>query len=337
MQSIEAIELDRLVIHGIHNMAEEPELADKEEILSEGLRHFFEEHIRNCIKSTSSKTGKLNSGDTTIATCVDRIVATPEDFVEHCKVMGLWFSHQMDKSAEMQTFLVIGLFTDLDTEERYVAFLKMDPNKAFVKRGASGSAFEQIQTLPDPSRQLLRFAIARPFNDEERYDIIYRNQPASKDEDPDTSKMWLEGFLEAYEVATPRQMTQLVVKETEKWIQQNEEHLEDQEADHLRNAVMTLSQSDEMDIEAIAAAAIQDERQREEYVGRLLDKGLTETTFQPDREWAERNASKITYLCDDGVKLSGPSDVIDDVIQILPKTPDRKTRVCIETRKFERK
>lgn len=337
MQSIEAIELTRLVIHGISNMADEPEIAQKEEVLTEGLRHFFEEHIRNCLKSTSAKTGKFNDSSTTVSTCAAKIIERPEDFVEQCRVMGLWFSHQMEKSSQVQTFLAIGLFTDLDTEDRYIAALKMDPIKAYVKRPSGAESFEQISILPDASRQLLRFAIVRPFNDEARYDVLFRNQPASKDEDPDTSAMWLEAFLEAVEVATPRQMTQLVVKETEKWIAQNEEAIEDQAAVQLRNAVRTMAQTEEIDVEAIAAQVLKDENQREEYVGRLLDKGLTETTFTPDRDWAERAARKTTYLCDAGVQLSGPSDAIDEVVQILPKTADRKTRAVIETRKFQQK
>ncbi|MHB9036340.1 MAG: nucleoid-associated protein [Armatimonadota bacterium] len=335
MQSIEAIELNRLVIHGINNMSDEPDIAEKEEALSEGLRHFFEEHIRNCVKSSSAKTAKFNGSETTISTCAAHIIEAPETFVEQCKVIGLWFGHQMERSSQVQTFLAIGLFTNPDTEDRYLALLKMDAVKAFVKRG--GGDFEQLQILPDPTRQLLRYAIVRPYGDENRYDVIMRNQPASKDEDPETLKMWLEAFLEASEVATPREMTQLVVKETEKWIQQNEEVLEEEEATQLRNAVRTLAQSEELDVEAIAAEVIKDDRQREEYVGRLLDKGLTETSFTPDRQWAERTARKTTYLCDDGVQISGPSDAIDDVVQVLPKTPDRKTRVVVETRKFQQK
>jgi hypothetical protein len=335
MQSIQAVELNRLVIHGFHNMAEEPDIADREETLSDGLRHFFEEHIRNCVKSPSSRTAKFNSSDTTVSACAANIVAQAESFVEQCRVIGLWFANQMEKTAQLQTFLAIGLFTDLDTDEQYLALLKIDPIKAFVKRGRN--AFEQVQILPDPSRQLSRFAIVRPYADDARFDLIYRNQPASRDEDPATSTMWLEGFLEAEDVATPREMTQLVVRETEKWIQANEEFIEDDDAAQLRNVVRTMAQSEELDVEAIAAAAIKDERQREEYIGRLLDKGLTETVFQPDREWAERKSRKTTYLCDDGVQISGPSDVIDDVVQILPKTPDRKTRLVVETRKFVQK
>ncbi len=105
----------------------------------------------------------------------------------------------------------------------------------------------------------------------------------------------------------------------------------------LRSAVRTMAQGDEMDVEAIAAMTLKDEDICEEYIGRLLDKGLTETTFKPDREWAERSARKTTYICDDGVQISGPSDVIDDVVQILPKSADRKTRIVIETKKFQRK
>ncbi len=337
MQSIEAIELNRLVIHGISNMADEPEIANAEETLSEGLRHFFEEHIRNCLKSTSAKTAKFSSADATVSACARKVIAEPESFVEQCKVMGLWFSHQMEKSSQVQTFLAIGLFTDLDTEDRYLAILKMDPIKAYVKRPSGKQSFEQISILPDASKQLLRYAVARPYDDESRYDVLFRNQPASKDEDPETMAMWLEAFLESEEVATPRQMTQLVVKETEKWIAQNEEMIEDEAAAQLRNAVRTMAQTEEIDVEAIAERVLKDENQREEYIGRLLDKGLTETTFTPDRDWAERQSRKTTYICDDGVQISGPSDAIDDVVQVLPKTPDRKTRVVIETRRFQQK
>jgi len=337
MQSIEAIELNRLIIHGISNLAPEPEIADKEEVLTEGLRHFFEEHIRNCIKSSSSKTAKFHNSGATLSTCAAQIVSEPESFAEQCKAIGLWFAHQMEISSQAQTFLAIGLFTDLDTENRYLAALKMDPIKAYVRRSAGPESFEQISILPDPARQLLRFALVRPYSDEHRYDIIFRNQPASRDEDPDTSAMWLEAFLEAYEVATPKKMTQLVVKETENWIAQNEELIDEEAAAKLRNAVRTMVQSEEIDIEAIAENVLPNEVQREDYIGRLLDKGLTETTFTPDRDWAERASRKTTYMCDDGVQVCGPSDVIDDVVQILPKTPDRKTRLVIETRKFAQK
>lgn len=336
MQSIDAVELNRLVIHGVNNMADEPEIAEKEELLTEGLRHFFEEHIRNCVKSSSAKTGKFTSGETTVSTCAAHIIERSDDFIEQAKVIGLWFAHNMENSSQVQTFLAVGLFTNPDNEERYIALLKMDPIRAFVRRGDDKN-FEQIQTLPDPSRQLLRYAIVRPYSDENRYDLIFRNQKAYKDEDPETSTMWQEAFLEAVEVATPREMTQLVVKETEKWIQQNEETVEEDSATELRNAVRTMAQSDEMDVEAIASAALKDEQLCEQYVGRLLDKGLTETNFTPDREWAERSARKTTYICDSGVQISGPSDAIDDVVQVLPKTPDRKTRVVVETKRFQQK
>ena len=336
MQSIGEIELNRLVIHGINNIAEEPDIADREEVLSDGLRHFFEEHIRNCAKSPGAQAAKFNGSDRTVSSCAERIIAAPEQFVERCAVIGQWFAHQMASSSEVQTYLAIALFTDPDTEDRYLALLKLDPVKAYVRR-SEGPDFEQVQILPDPTRHLGRFAIARPFDDDARYDLIYRNQPFWKDEDPESATVWLDGFLEAVEVATPRQMTQLVVKETEKWLQANSDEIDGEAANQLRTAVRTLAQTEELDVEQIASSVLPDEEKREDYIRRLLDKGLTETTFRPDREWAERASRKTTYLCDDGVQVSGPSDAIDDVVQVLPKTADRKTRIVIETRKFTQK
>ncbi len=336
MQLIEAIEIDRIVIHGVNNMADEPEIADREEILSEGLKFFFEEHIRTCIKSSSTLTAKFKHSDSTVASCTAALIERPEDFVEQSKVIGLWFAHNMGKSGQLQTFLAVVAFSDPDTDERYLALLKLDPVRAFVRSG-EGKSFEAIQIMPEPGKALGRFAIVRAFDDENRYDALYRNYSSSKDEDPELAGMWLEGFLEADDVPTPRHMTQLVVKETERWISQNEDMVQEEAAGALRGAVRTMAQSEEMDVEAIATATIPEPEQRENYIKRLLDKGLPDTTFEPDRVWAERSARKITYMCDDGVQISGPSDVIDEVVQILPRTTDHKTRVVVETRKFLQK
>lgn len=336
MTQIEAIELDRLIIHGINQLTNEPEIADKEEIVSEGLRLFFQEHIRTCVKSISAQMAKFNNAETTSATCAANIINKQEEFVEHSKVLGLWFAHQMAKTSQVQTFLAICLFTDLDTSQKYVALLKMDPVKAFV-RSSDGKSIEQIQILPDPGRALSRYAIIRPYSDEERYDIIYRNQTTSRDEDPETGKFWLESFLEAVDVPTPRSMTQLVVKETDKWLNRNEASFEDKEAQNLRNTVLTMAQSEELDLEAVAEQAIAQERMREEYISNMLDRGLTETTFQPDRNWAERTARKTTYVLDYNVQISGPSDSIDEVVQVMPKGGDRKVRLVVESSKFQQK
>lgn len=335
MLNIEAIELNRLTIHGINQLADKPEIAEKEEVLSEGMRFFFEEHILNCVKSTSVKAAKFTSAETTLSQCAATLLERPDDFIEQSKVIGLWFAHNMQQTGEVRTFLAVASFTDTDTRERYLACLKLDPVRAIFKN-ADGT-FDEITILPDPGRQLNRYAIISPYDEDSRNDIWFRNQAASRDEDRDVAGMWLEGFLEAYEVATPRQMTQLVVKETEKWIAANDEQMQPDEINNLRGGVRAMSQSDEMDVEEIAKNALAEERMREEYISRLVDSGLAETQFTPDRGWAMRQAKKTTYVCDDNVTVSGPSDAIDQVVQILPKTTDRKTRVVIETKKFAQK
>lgn len=328
------IELDRLSIHAYLGAGTEPEVADKEEAITDGLRRFFEQHIKGCIGTPSRRAAKFNDADTTVATCVAAIIEKPETFAEQAKVLGLWFAHQMEAASAPPTFLAVALFSDVDTDDRYVALMRMDPTTAFVRHGAR---FETINILPDPSRTIAKYAIARPHNEESRYDILFRNTHEAADTQRGEHDVWLDGFMEAYEVSTPKQMTQLVVKETEKWIAANESSLEEGTAADLRAAVRTMAQGEEIDIEEIAASAIKDAVQREEYVARLLDRGLTETTFQPDKEWAEKYSRTTTYLCDDNVKISGPSDAIDQVVQVLPKTPDRKTRLVIETRKFQQK
>ena len=330
MLSIQEIELHRLTIHCIGRADEECEFAEKEETLSGGLRSFLEGHIRGCAKPSGARIGKFNGSEGTVAACAANIVKKPEDFVEQSKVIAMWAAHQIAKSLQAPTFLAVGLFSDLDTSERYLALLRLDPTEAFAKHG---SELETIHILPDPSRRLATYAIVKPPKDESRCDVLFHDQPASVED----AEVWFGDFLDAYEVPTPRWMTQLVMRETEKWLESNEGQIDPEDAAKLRQAVRATAQGEEMDVEEIAAQAITDDTKREEYVRRLLDHGLTETSFTPDRDWAERVSRKTTYLCDDGVQVSGPSDTIDGVVQILPKTADRKTRVVIETRRFQQK
>jgi hypothetical protein len=132
-------------------------------------------------------------------------------------------------------------------------------------------------------------------------------------------------------------MTRLVLSETNKWLDANADLVDPGVAADLTRAVRETAQTHMMDLEELAERVIPNSIMREEYIGRMLDKGLTETRFQPDSDWAERQARKTTYVLDHGITITGPSDVIDEVVQLLPKTDDGKTRIVIETKRFREK
>ena len=335
MHSIEAIEIEAMTwteldARGIF-------VGTKYADITEPMKTFLTEHIRNCIKSSKTRTGRLADVDFLGTVMVEISVMGIAAFLSNADNIGRRFGRVMEKSAEAVQHLAIVLFRDLDTDLQYLALLKMSP-EPFIMRYYNETTHQYDTgtgySLPDPSRTLARFAILRPFEEDTRYDMLYSNKTLSKDEDPETSNTWME-FIECVDVPTPREQTQLVVTETGKFCQQHQEDLTDEQRTTLQNAVLSVAQSDEMDVEAVATAVIPDEKVREEYIERLMDKGLVETSFEPDQDWARNKARKTTYLCDSGVTVSGPSDAIDDVIQILPKTADRKTRVVMETRKFQ--
>jgi hypothetical protein len=233
-------------------------------------------------------------------------------------------------AASVTADLAVCPFCDPDSGERYVALLKLDPVRVYLRRSDDGRvAFEQILVLPDPSRGLATWALVRRWDEEARYDLLYR---ANKGDE-----LWVTRFLECDEIATPRQMTRLVVSETGKWLDENAGQVAPEVAQKLVKSVKDAAQADYLDLEELAERVIPNSVLRDEYLGRMLDKGLTETRFEPDRQWAERQSLKTTYLLDDGVTIAGPSDVIDSIVQVLPKTGDGKTRIVIETRRFLQK
>lgn len=330
MQSIQNVEIEWAILHTADSALASPRIAEEQLALDEDLRAYFEDHIKSCLKSSQTRMGKFLSSEGAVASACGRMVEEgPICFADVSHAIAWWLQKQVERESGVTADLAICPFVDTATDDRYVALLKLDPMRVYARREDEQSTFEQLLVLPDAAHGLITWALIRPYNEEARYDLLYR---ASSDD-----TFWVPGFLECEELATPRQLTKLVLAETSKWLDANAEDISPEIASDLSKSILEAAQQNEIDLEELAERVIPNSAMRDEYIGRLLDKGLTEMQFQPDKDYAERQSRKRTYVLDDGVSISGPSDVIDDVVQILPKTDDGKTRIVIESRKFYQK
>lgn len=330
MQSIQNITLEWAVLHTADSCADSPRLADAALALDDDVRSYFEDHIRACLRSSQTRLGKFAVADGAVAAACDRLIAEgPACFLDVSHALAWWLQKQVERLDGSTADLAICAFVDVDTGARYAALLKLDPMRVYLRRGDGQVIFEQILVLPDAAHGLATWALVRAYQEEARYDLLYR---ASAEDG-----FWTSAFLECEEVASPRQMTRLVLSETGKWLDAQGGQVSQEVASNLTQAVREAAQKSWLDLEELAERAIPNSVMRDDYIGRILDKGLTETRFEPDRDWAERQTRKTTYVLDDGVTISGPSDVIDDIVQILPKTEDGKTRIVIESKRFHEK
>ncbi len=335
MLNIEAIEVNKALVHKINYYADKVELAPDNDYPGEGLARYFEEHIRNIIGSATVKTGRFESPEGTVCACVDAILADTSAFYQQTTLMAYWFYNNSENQGQNIAYLAFVLFTDAERGKEYVAILKLDPVRSFMTSG-DRVAFEPIFTLPDTAKTVNRGAIVGAYSDSAKYDFIFRNQSQGRGEEPEVGKSWIEGFLEGTAVPTPRQMTQLVVKETEKWLDSNAENLSPREPETLRETIKTQTQSDEVDVIAAANAALREDKMKAEYVDGLLAKGLPETSFAPDKSWAEKHSRKTTYVCDYNVTVTGNSDAVKEIVSIDTSDPAR-TVVNIETKKLSQR
>lgn len=333
MLSIEAVDIRKIVIHKIDYDKDTVILSEKYESLGQNLCDYFAKHIRNIISSSSVRCGKFFSGECTIASCVEKITEQGEDLLENSKIITYWFYESFKKEKNRFVYLAFAEFIDAETNIHYVAVLKLDPQTNYVF--SNEGIVEQILTFPDASKPVNRGLIARPYNYENKYDVIFRNQSAGKGEDPDTSRFFLDGFMEANDVPSPKFLTQLVLKETEKWADRNEDILDEEEPENLMNTVKALAQSEEMDVTEVAKEALKEEEMKVRYINNLIDRGLTETVFAPDRSYAEKIAKKATYVCDFNVKISGSKEALSEIMSFEKK--DGKTEVVLTTGKFSQK
>ena len=126
-----------------------------------------------------------------------------------------------------------------------------------------------------------------------------------------------------------------MLKETEKWVYKHADVLGEEEPEILMNTVKELAQSETLDVTEVADEAIEDEEMKVRYVNNLLDKGLTETVFAPDRAYAEKIAKKASYTLDYNIKLTGSREGLDEIMTYEKK--DGKTIVELKTNKFLQK
>jgi hypothetical protein len=330
MQSIQNVSLEWAILHTADSALDSPQLADEQLAVDEDLRVYFEDHIKSCLRSTQTQMGKfLDANSAAAAACSRMIEEGPGCYLGVSHAIAWWLHRQVGRQNSMTADVAICVFSDLDNEDRFVAILKLDPMRMYLRNSEEQAALGQILVMPDAKHGLRTWAIVRTFDEEARYDLLHNH---SKEDD-----FWTVEFLECEEIATPRQMTKIVLSETGKWLDANSDMVSPEVAADLSRAVRETAQSNLMDLEELSERVIPNSEMRDDYIGRMLDKGLTETTFEPDREFAKRQASKTTYVLDDGVTLAGPTEVIDDVVQILPKSDDGKTRIVIESKKFFQK
>ncbi|MDO8588217.1 MAG: nucleoid-associated protein [Armatimonadota bacterium] len=342
MEKIKNISVLSAVVHVLDNRLGEPQLADVELELTPEVYDFFQEHILSCAKASGLKLGKSTDESGPRRIC-SRVIEDEGDFIEESKALAGMLFQELGSTSLVRSDLAFCLFVDEDSDQRHVALINMVPVQVFDRRlvredGSSQIRLERLHVLPDPGRPQNKTAIYYPEIPGAPFDLLYRDAPYSKDDDEATANYWRGALLRCIEVQTPKEMTQIVIRETDKWLENNEELVPEELGADLRKAVKESAVTDEvMDILKIAERMIDQDDLRDSYVGRLQQRGLTRTSFTPDNDWAERNANRKKYALDDGVTISGPRDAIDDVVQILPKTEDGKTRIVIETRRFVEK
>lgn len=340
MISSDAFRLERLILHVLDNSIAEPSLAQEEIPLTDEISSVFESYIASALEPRGLKHGKFYGADGTVATCCTRMVSEETGFVEDSQVMAMWlFQHMVRNENIVPGDFAVCLFVDIETENRYVALLKLAIDSAYERKFEDGHvSFQSVEdVLPQPGKGLHKCAVCRAYFDGEPFDLVYKDFQNRKDEDADVANFWREQFLECEEVATARELTQTVVRETGNWIKAHEDILTNQIANDLHQAVKESIRTDQVDLEKIAGDTIPFDDLKDSFIERMETKGVKEPVFTPDRVWGEKAGKKTTYVLDDGVIITGPSDVIDSVVQMLPKTDDGRTRIVIESRRFYQK
>ena len=152
MQSIQNITLEWAILHTADGGGDAPMLADEPISLDGDMRAYFEEHIRSCLRSSQLRMGKFFASNGAVTSGCGRMIGEgPDSFLDVSHALAWWLQKQIERADGPAADLAICPFIDTDTKARYIALLKLDPMRVYLRRKNGGVVFP-------PAAQIVHFA-----------------------------------------------------------------------------------------------------------------------------------------------------------------------------------
>ena len=257
--------------------------------------------------------------------------------------------------------LLVGMFYNAATDvpsDPCLFVIKVDLETAVQRQIESriGGGIKTVLTrqeglLPKiSSSSIQKSALIRWENDPNVFDVVMTDPQGGKH---GVAKFFADDFLQTEPYRTPDDQAELLFRRTHEWMTEHEEVLSPQERGEVMEAVREILETHHVEeepitprdiIEALPLTAERDvalvQELRESYEESLIMPELAEERIPVDRELLIQRMpppvarTRVTYLLDNGVQLSGDADALADLFVHPPHVVEGQTEFTIRTSSF---
>ncbi|MDQ2731461.1 MAG: nucleoid-associated protein, partial [Armatimonadota bacterium] len=205
-----------------------------------------------------------------------------------------------------------------------------------VDEGARLRLVRTADLLPPPERRIQKCAFVPASPHFYPYDLMLLDHQTGNRDEGKIAAFFSEDFLECALLDGPKEFTRRLPQETERWLQ--EEGVAPTVAIQARQAIIQAIHEPEVNLDQLADEVFGESDQRTSFLNHLQSSGFETRSFATDQGTANRLSSTLTYILDNGIRISGEAEAMADLLEVDPEpTAEGKARIVIESMRFERR
>ena len=339
------VRVERLILHGLDNRAQQLRLVDDPALLSEEAQSFFALHVE-AAASRADWRARFREAECEVAQHCQRLLGASDEFVEASQALAKRLYQTMRPLTIAPGDFVVLVYTRGDDPTRHIAMLKLDPDQRLARTFSTVAGRRRVRItaaenlLPDTTR-LQKCALLRPETGPHPFEVFLLDTQAGPRAEG-IATFFYDGFLTVRLAPSPRRLTRDFLRCTDVWLGQRRDELTPAQITDFYDARRSALREPALDLEAFAAAAVpQDQAQRAALVAHTREALHTSAespqvdhldVFPMDRSMADAVANRVTLELDGGARLTVPAERFADLVRIDPRrTGENKYRIVIES------
>jgi 37-kD nucleoid-associated bacterial protein len=335
------VRIERLILHGLNNRAEELQLVDEPAVLTGESERFFALHIESAAERAEWQ-AHFTDGD--IATLCRALLSSQSDFVSASRQLALRLYEQMRPRTVAPGDFVAAVFTD-GASLRRLALLKLDPDQRLARTftssgGRTRVSIDAARNLLPETRNLQKCALLTLAGTDDGFAVTLLDNQAGPHSEG-VAAFFYRGFLTTQLEPSPRRHTRDFMRCCDTWLAGYRDTLSPADVTAFYDIRRMHLHAGELDIRRFVTDALP----RYPALARELEERLTASLtslgasadapsgqFPVDPVVAAPLLNRVTLELDGGARLIVPADRYADLVRISPeRTAENKVRIVIES------
>jgi hypothetical protein len=337
------IRIERLILHGLNNRAEELQLVDEPAVLTGESERFFALHIESAAERAEWQ-AHFTDPDGDVATLCRALLGSQSDFVGASRQLAQRLYEQMRPRTVAPGDFVAAVFTDGEGL-RHLALLKLDPDQRLARTftssgGRTRVSIDAARNLLPETRNLQKCALLTLADTDDDFAVtLLDNQAGPRSEG--VAAFFYRGFLTARLEPSARRHTRDFMRCCDTWLAGYRDTLSPADVTAFYDIRRMHLHAGELDIRRFVGDALP----RYPALARELEERLTASLtslgvgadapsgqFPVDPIVAAPLLNRVTLELDGGARLIVPADRFADLVRIAPeRTAENKVRIIIES------